>query len=115
MLGVTVTKGTNLGEFEYLVLLAVLRLGEDAYGMTVRRELQQTVEREAGIGSVYQTLERLELKGFLTSRTSAPAPERGGRPRRFYATTAAGRRAAVAMRAAFARMWDGIDLTDERA
>jgi len=108
------TKGTNLGEFECLVLLAVLRMGEEAYGMTVRRELQETAGREAGIGSVYQTLERLELKGFLTSHTSAPAPERGGKPRRFFAATLAGRRAAMAMRTAFVRMWDGIDLTDER-
>lgn len=107
----TVTKGTNLGEFEYLVLLAILRLGDEAYGMTVRRELADIAERDAGIGSVYQTLERLERKGFVSSRLGPPDPERGGRPRRFYRVLSRGRVAAVAMRDSAARMWDGIGPT----
>ena len=107
------TKGTNLGEFEYMVLLAVLRLGENAYGMTVRRELDEIAGREAGIGSVYQTLERLERKGLIASRTGPTDPARGGKPRRFYAVEAEGRTAALAMRDSTSRMWDGIDLSRE--
>ena len=107
------TKGTNLGEFEYVVLLAVLRLGENAYGMTVRRELGEIAGRDAGIGSVYQTLERLERKGFITSRTGPTDPARGGKPRRLYAVGAEGRASALAMRDSTSRMWDGIDLSRE--
>jgi PadR family transcriptional regulator PadR len=104
-----VTKGGNLGEFGYMVLLALLRLGEDAYGMTVRRELAEIAGRDAGIGSVYQTLERLERKGLISSRTGPPDPERGGRPRRFYAVEGSGRVAALAMRDSTSRMWESID------
>jgi PadR family transcriptional regulator PadR len=102
------SKGVNLGEFEYLVLLAVLRLADDAYGMTVRRELSETAGREAGIGSVYQTLERLERKGLARSRSAPPDPVRGGRPRRFYAVSPEGSVAAAAMRDTASRMWEGI-------
>lgn len=107
------TKGANLGEFEYMVLLAVLRLGENAYGMTVRRELDEIAGREAGIGSVYQTLERLERKGLVASRTGPSDPARGGKPRRVYTVEQEGRVAALAMRDSTSRMWDGIDLSRE--
>ena len=107
------TKGGNLGEFEYLVLLALLRLGEGAYGMTVRRELVEIAGRDAGIGSVYQTLERLEKKNLVSSRHGASDPDRGGRPRRFFSVEPEGRVAASAMRESASRMWDGIDLKGE--
>lgn len=105
------SKGGNLGEFEYLVLLAVLRLGDGAYGMTVRRELDEIAGREAGIGSVYQTLDRLERKGYLTSRSSDPDPDRGGKPRRFFAISGLGRRVVLEVRRSTSRMWEGIDLS----
>jgi PadR family transcriptional regulator PadR len=106
-------KGHNLGEFEYLVLLALLRLGNRAYGMTVRRELAETAGREAGIGSVYQTLERLEKKGLITSFLAEADPVRGGKARRYYAVGSTGREATNTTRDSFARMWDGLDPTAE--
>jgi PadR family transcriptional regulator PadR len=73
-----------LGEFEQLILLGLLRLGPDAYGATVRREIEQHAGREVSISAVYTTLERLEQKGLVRSRIGAPTPERGGRRRRHF-------------------------------
>ena len=71
-----------LGEFEQLILLALVRLGPDAYGATVRREIEERAGREVSISAVYTTLERLERKGLVRSRIGEPTPERGGRRRR---------------------------------
>lgn len=81
------------GGFEQLVLLAVARLGDAAYGMTVRRELVERTGRDVSIGAVYSTLDRLETKKYVTSVEGAGVPERGGRGRRFFALTAPGLRA----------------------
>ena len=83
-------KGDSLGEFERLVLLAVLHLGEDAYGMRVRREIAERTGRDVAIGAVYATLDRLEEKELLTSELGEPAPERGGRAKKSFRLTAAG-------------------------
>jgi DNA-binding PadR family transcriptional regulator len=72
-------KGEALGEFEYLVMLAVVRLGANAYGMRVRQEIAERTGRDVTIGAVYATLERLTEKGLLTASMSDPTPERGGR------------------------------------
>ena len=72
-------KGDHLGEFEQLIMLALLRLKADAYGMRVRREIQGRTDRSVAIGSVYATLERLERKGYVRSSISAPEPIPGGR------------------------------------
>ena len=79
-----------LGSLEHIVLLAVMRLGLDAYGMTVRREIQNTTGRDISIGAVYATLLRLETKGFLTSHAGEPTAERGGRAKRYFRMTARG-------------------------
>ena len=73
-----------LGEFEQIVLLALVRLGPDAYGATVRREIEMRAGREVSISAVYTTLERLEQKGLVRSRVGDPTPERGGRRRRHF-------------------------------
>ncbi len=73
-----------LGTFEQLVLLALLRLGEDAYGMTVRREIEERTGRSASLGAVYSTLDRLEAKGYVSSRSGDPTMERRGRAKRFF-------------------------------
>jgi DNA-binding PadR family transcriptional regulator len=73
-----------LGEFEQIVLLALVRLGSDAYGATVRREIEVRAGREVSISAVYTTLERLEQKGLVRSRIGEPTPERGGRRRRHF-------------------------------
>jgi len=110
-----VAKGQYLGEFEQLVMLSVLRLGNEAYGMTVRRELQKTARRPVTIGSVYGTLERLEQKGFMSSRLGDPDPVRGGRARRFYRVEREGEVALHEARAAMERMWEGVEVaTDGR-
>jgi len=103
-------KGVHLGEFEQLVILALLRLGDNGYGMTVRRELEETAKRPVTLGSVYGTLDRLEAKGLVTSWHTDPDPIRGGRPRRYFRVEPAGERALVRSRAMMRRMWDGIDL-----
>jgi len=77
-------KGELPGAFEQLILLALVRLGSDAYGMTVRREIEARTGRRVSLGAVYATLDRLERKGYVSSRAGEPAPERQGRARRFF-------------------------------
>lgn len=96
------------GGFEQLVLLAVARLGDTAYGMTVRRELAERTGREVSLGAVYSTLDRLETKHYVSSIDSAGAPERGGRGRRFFVLTAPGLRALNEGIKALDRMRDGV-------
>jgi PadR family transcriptional regulator, regulatory protein PadR len=74
----------SLGEFEQLVLLAVLRLNERAYGVTIQEEIRRRAERDVSLGAVYKTLERLEDKGYLASYLGDPTPERGGRRKKYY-------------------------------
>jgi len=107
---VEVSKGDYLGEFEYLLLLAILRLQDDAYGMTVRREIESRTDREVSIGAVYATLERLEAKGLVHSRDQAPSAERGGRVKRMYRVTAEGQRSIDRTTEAMSRMLDGLGL-----
>jgi DNA-binding PadR family transcriptional regulator len=84
---------THLGEFEQLVLLALIRLGEDGYGVAVRDEIRQRTGRDTDFGTVYSTLARLEDKGLVTSRLGDPTPERGGRRKKHFTTSPAGRSA----------------------
>jgi PadR family transcriptional regulator PadR len=81
---------TYLGEFEHLVLLAVLRVGEEAYAVPVRAEIEARSGRTVARGALYTTLDRLEQKGLLRSRLGDPLPERGGRARRYYTVSARG-------------------------
>jgi len=80
----------HAGEFELLVMLAVLRLGSGAYGVTVREELERETSRMLNLGTIYKTLGRLEAKGYLRSRTSEPTAERGGRCKKLYQVTPSG-------------------------
>ena len=102
-------KGKFLGEFEQLVLLAVLRLEDRGYGMSVRREIERQTGRDVTIGAIYATLERLEKKGLLTSREGEATPVRGGRARRHFALEPAGRRALLQSRHMLDSMWEGVD------
>ena len=101
-------KGDSLGEFEQLVLLALIRLGDEAYGLSVRRELEERAGREAAIGAVYATLDRLEEKGLVTSSLAGATAARGGRARRCFRLTAEGRRRLRETQQALARMWQGL-------
>ena len=96
------------GEFEQLVLLAVHRLGDDAYAVPVRREIEKRAGRTPARGAVYVTLERLEEKGYLESWLGEPAAERGGRPRRYYRVRPAGVRALEESWTSLRRMWRGL-------
>ena len=102
-------RGGYLGEFEQVVLLAVARLDEDAYGMRIRAEIEERAGRRASIGAVYATLERLENKRYLESWLGEPMPERGGRPRRYYRVRPAAARALEESWAALQRMWQGLE------
>ena len=99
-----------LGEFEHIVVLALLRLDENAYGVTVRREIEARTGREVSIGAVYATLDRLEAKGYVKSRHGDPTPERGGRSKRFFRVTAGGVAAVNRTQRALRSMTEGLDL-----
>ena len=85
--------GTLLGTLEHLILLAVLALGTEAHGMTIRNDLHARTGRDLSFGTIYVTLQRLEAKGMVTASMGAPTPERGGRAKRLFKITADGRRA----------------------
>ncbi len=99
-----------LGEFEHLVLLAVLRLHGDGYGMSIRRELEDRTGRSVSIGALYATLDRLESKGFIASRDGAALPVRGGRARRHFRILVEGSRALAESRGMLDRMWEGVEV-----
>jgi PadR family transcriptional regulator PadR len=88
-------RGELLGSLEHIILLALVRLDGNAYGMIVRREIEERIGRNLSIGAVYATLERLEAKGYVSSFTGEPTPERGGRAKRLFRVEAAGKRALV--------------------
>ena len=104
------TDHSSLGEFEQLVLLAVARLGEDGYGMTIRREIEERTGRSLSIGAVYTTLDRLERKGYVRSRVGEPTAERGGRARRHFQLREAGARALRDARDVLTSMWQDLQL-----
>ena len=100
----------SLGEFEHLILLALLRLEDRAYGVTVRQEIELRTKRDVSIGAVYATLDRLERKGYVKSRHGEPTPERGGRSKRFFRVSAKGVRAVNRTQRALQSMSAGLDL-----
>jgi len=103
----------HTGEFEMLVMLAVLRLGEGAYGVTIREELEQETSRTLTLGTIYKTLGRLESKGYLRSHASEPTAERGGRRKKLYEVSAAGLRAVRRSLGDLRRLAHGVDLEVE--
>ena len=103
-----------LGEFEQIALLAILRLGEEAYAIPVREEIEARTGRTVARGALYTALERLEAKGCVRSSMSEPLPERGGRSRRYYTVTAPGRSALRASREALLALWKGVESQIER-
>ena len=97
-----------LGEFELIVMLVLIRLGENAYGVPISREIEETSGREVAIGSVYATLERLEQKGFVSSSLGEPTSERGGRAKRYFHVTKRGLREVRKTRQALISLWRGL-------
>jgi DNA-binding PadR family transcriptional regulator len=99
----------QLGEFEQLVLLAILRLKEDAYSLGVRRELEHHAKRSVSRGAFYATLDRLEAKGYAKWKEVPPADARGGLPQRQFKVTSSGVRALRASRQTLLSLWQGLE------
>ena len=104
------SKGSFLGEFEQIVLLAVTRLENEGYGLSIRREIEGRTGREVSIGAIYATLERLQNKGCLASWDGESSPVRGGRSRRHYRLLPEGAEALRRSRSMMDAMWDAVDL-----
>ena len=104
------TAPTQLGEFEQVVLLAILRLKDDAYGAAVRAEIADCTDREPAAGALYTTLDRLEDKGLVSSRFGDPSPQRGGRAKRFFQVTASGVDAVTRAQRSYRRLLRGLVL-----
>lgn len=106
------TDRSRLGDLEELVLLAVLRLGGEAYGARIRQELRERAGRSVSIGTVYVTLMRLEEKGLSRSWMGEPSGQRGGKAKRHFALRPEGMEALEATRAVRARMWEGVSASE---
>ena len=93
-----------LGEFEQLILFSVLQLGDGAFGVSIREEIEERTGREVSSGAIYTTLGRLEDRGLVTSRVGDPTPGRAGRPRKYYSLEPAGAKALLKSYAAIQAM-----------
>jgi PadR family transcriptional regulator PadR len=97
-----------LGEFELMLLLAVIHLGDEAYGVPISRELEAHRGRTVSVGSVYAALERLETKGLVTSSLGDPTPERGGKAKRYFRITKEGLRQVQETRRVLTKLWQTL-------
>jgi len=104
-----------LGEFEQMVLLAIMRRGQEAYGLAVMDELQEVAGRMPSSGSLYTTLDRMERKGLVASTEGEASAERGGRPRRYLEVTPEGRAQLARCRTTLLRLWDGLEASLDRS
>ena len=98
----------HLSDFELIAMLVLLRLGDDAYGVPIAREIEEQTGREVKLGSVYAALERLEEKGFVVSELGEPTQERGGRAKRYFHVTKQGMREVRKTRQTLIRLWQGV-------
>ncbi len=103
-------KAAPLGEFEQIVLLAILRLKTQAYGVSIRSEIVERTEREVAPGALYTTLDRMEEKGLVRSWMGEATAQRGGRSKRYFAVTKTGREALVNAHQAYQSLLEGLDL-----
>jgi len=101
-------KGDYLGEFEMVVMLTLFHLGDRAYGMTIRLEIEERTGRSVSIGAVYTTLRRLQRKEFVISSLGEPSPSRGGRAKKYFALEPQGLKALQRSREMFASLWKGV-------
>lgn len=99
----------RLGEFERHVLLAIVHLRGQGYAVSIAAEIKSRTGKSRSLGAIYGTVDRLEKKGFVTSRLGGPTPERGGKPKRFYQIAASGQLALTVVREIDDRMWAGVD------
>lgn len=97
-----------LTDFELMLLLAVLRVGEEAYGVPIAREIEASGGRTVMLGAVYTGLDRLEANGLVSSSIGSPTPERGGRAKKYFRVTPSGLKAVRQAKRAFTRLWSGV-------
>jgi PadR family transcriptional regulator, regulatory protein PadR len=109
------TDRSYLGEFELMILLAVIHLGDEAYGVPISRELEAHRDRNVSVGSVYAALERLEAKGLVSSTLGDPTPERGGKAKRYFHVTRAGLRQVHETRRVLSKLWHTLPELKENA
>jgi PadR family transcriptional regulator len=102
------SKRGYLGNFELMVMLVLIRLGEKAYGVPIAREMEGKCDREVSLGAIYATLERLETKGLVSSELGEPTPERGGRAKKYFSVTAKGMREVRETQRALKRLWQDL-------
>ena len=98
----------DIGNFELMVMLALIRLGDEAYGVPISQEIEERSGREVALGSVYAALERLERKGLVASKLGEATPERGGRAKRYFRVTGKGLREVRDTQAALMSLWQGL-------
>ena len=98
----------TLSNFELMVMLAIIRIGNDAYGVSISDEIEETIGSEALLGSVYDALTRLEEKGLVASRLGDATPERGGRAKRHFRPTSKGLRIVRDTQRALVKLWKGL-------
>jgi DNA-binding PadR family transcriptional regulator len=106
-------RGKGLSQLEQYVLLCLVRLGDEAYGVPIHQEIEERTQRSISIATVYTALDRLEKEGFVRSRLSSPLPERGGRAKRLYRLSVEGATALQRARRVLESMGEGVDLTGE--
>ncbi len=106
-------KSQFFGEFEQVVLLALARLKDQAYGMAIRQEIEDRSGRDVAIGSVYSALDRMEKRGYVSATMGDPTPERGGRAKRYYRLELPGTLALNRAREIYAKLWDGLRLDSD--
>jgi len=102
------TKREQLGSFELMVMLVLIRLGDNAYGVPICEELEKRTGRDVAVGSVYAALERLQDKGFVTSELGEPTAERGGRAKRYFHVTARGLKEVRETQRSLVKLWNGL-------
>jgi DNA-binding PadR family transcriptional regulator len=105
-------KESYLGEFEHIVLLTVLRAGDEAYGVSIRQQVKALIDRDVSIGALYATLDRLEKKAYIIHRSGLPTPERGGRAKRYFRLTSAGLLALQKTKENLESLWHGLALNE---
>ncbi len=104
-------KGKHLGEFEEVVLLTIIILREEAYGVGIRNEIEERVDRKVRLGALHATLVRLEEKGFVQSKMGEATKVRGGKRKRFYSVTTAGEQALLKARETRDKLWNALPKT----
>lgn len=105
-------RGPQLSQLEQYVLLCLVRLGDEAYGVPIHQEIEERTARSVSIATVYSALDRLEKEGLITSHLSSPLPERGGRAKRLYRLSVEGAAALQRAQRIHDRMWEGVDLRE---